>query len=70
VLRLKAERLSRGWSQAKLTMLTGIAGPDLSAIERGLRYAHPGWRRRLATAFKIPEAELFAEVPAEEVPTR
>jgi hypothetical protein len=42
-------------------MLTGIASPDISAIERGARYAHPGWRRRLAAAFKVPEAELFAE---------
>jgi transcriptional regulator with XRE-family HTH domain len=62
VLRLKSERLSRRWSQTKLSMLTGIASSDLSAVERGLRYAHPGWRRRLAIAFKLPEAVLFSQV--------
>jgi hypothetical protein len=46
-----------------VSMLTGIASPDISAIERGTRYAHPGWRRRLAAAFKVPETELFDEVP-------
>jgi transcriptional regulator with XRE-family HTH domain len=66
MLRLRAERLRRGWSITRVTMLTGISAPDLSVVERGLRPAHPGWRRRLATAFKLPEAELFAEVPAEE----
>jgi|RhiMetdeSRZDD1v2_1073273.scaffolds.fasta_scaffold5003110_2 transcriptional regulator with XRE-family HTH domain len=65
MLRLRAERLRRGWSQTHVTILTGIASPDVSAIERGVRYAPPGWRRRLAVAFKVPEAELFAEVPDE-----
>jgi transcriptional regulator with XRE-family HTH domain len=65
VLRLRAERVRRGWSLTRVTMQTGIASADLSALERGLRPAHPGWRRRLAKAFKLPEAELFAEVPKE-----
>jgi len=43
-------------------MLTGIASPDISAMERGTRYPHPGWRRRLAAAFKVAESELFDEI--------
>jgi transcriptional regulator with XRE-family HTH domain len=62
VLRVRLERITRGWSQTKVSMLTGIAASDISAIERGLRHAHAGWRRRLVQAFKVPEAELFAEV--------
>ncbi len=62
VLRLRNERLRRGWSQTKLSALTGIASPDLSAIERGVRPAWPGWRTRLVEVFGIPEAELFQPV--------
>jgi transcriptional regulator with XRE-family HTH domain len=40
--------------------LTGIAASDLSQIERGARPAFPGWRRRLAHAFGMPEEALFA----------
>jgi transcriptional regulator with XRE-family HTH domain len=59
--KLREERLKRGWSQTKVSMLTGIASPDISALERGTKYPHPGWRRRLAAAFKLSERELFPE---------
>lgn len=58
---LRAERLRRGWSLVRVSALTGIAPGDLSMLERGLRPPFPGWRRRLARAFKLPEAELFQE---------
>jgi transcriptional regulator with XRE-family HTH domain len=61
-LSLRAERLCRGWSQTRVTMLTGIAQGDLSAVERGLRHAHPGWRRRIADAFGLPESTLFQQL--------
>lgn len=67
MLRLKAERLARGWSQTRVSMLTGIASPDISAVERGLRHAHAGWRRRLSAAFKLPEDVLFSQVDTEQV---
>jgi hypothetical protein len=51
-------------------MLTGIAGPDISAIERGTRYPHPGWRRRIAAAFRLPESELFGDMSREELRER
>jgi transcriptional regulator with XRE-family HTH domain len=64
VLRLRGERRRRRWSLTHVSGLTGIAAADLSVVERGLRYPHPGWRRRLAAAFELPEEELFA--PADE----
>ncbi len=62
MLRLRQERLRRGWSQTKLSALTGIASPDISAIERGRRHVWPGWRSRLSAVFGIPEDELFSPV--------
>jgi transcriptional regulator with XRE-family HTH domain len=59
--KLRDERLRHGWSQTNVSMRTGIAQSDISALERGKRYAPPGWRRRLATAFKVPESELFPD---------
>ena len=67
MLQLKAERRRRGWSQTYVSGLTGISSPDLSAIERGLKPAYPGWRRRLARAFRMPEAELFTVAGEEDV---
>jgi transcriptional regulator with XRE-family HTH domain len=56
---LRLEREQRGWSLTRVTMLTGIGESDLSQVERGLRHCHPGWRRRLATAYGKTEADLF-----------
>jgi transcriptional regulator with XRE-family HTH domain len=53
--------LKRDWSQTRLSALTGIASPDISAIETGKRYVPPGWRRRLARAFGLSERELFPD---------
>ncbi len=59
MLQLRVERKRRGWSQTEVSIRTGIASPTISVIERGLVYAHPGWRRRLATAFGMPAEALF-----------
>jgi transcriptional regulator with XRE-family HTH domain len=62
MLQLRRERENRGWSLAAVCMRTGISPSDLSLIERGHRPAYPGWRKRIAEAFDLPEAELFQEV--------
>lgn len=62
---LRAERLARGWSLTKVAGLTQIAASDLSRIERGILPAFPGWRRRLARAYHLPEAELFRPIAGE-----
>jgi transcriptional regulator with XRE-family HTH domain len=58
-LRLRDERLRRGWSQLDVAVRTGLPPSTISVVERGLVHAHPGWRRRLARAFGLPEAALF-----------
>ena len=67
ILKLRSERERRGWSLTRVTALTGIATNDLSMLERGLRPAFPGWRRRLARAFRLPASVLFAPVHAQSV---
>jgi len=59
VLRLRKERERLGLSLTELTRRTGIAANDLSMLERGKRPAFPGWRRRIAEALDLPEADLF-----------
>lgn len=59
-LRLRRERVLRGWSQTDLTVWTRIPQSNLSLIERGLVPVHPEWRRRLAKVFTLPEDVLFA----------
>lgn len=59
MLRLREERLRRGWSLTKLTVVTGINSSSLSQIERGKLTAFPAWRRRLAAAYGLPEEALF-----------
>lgn len=66
MLRLRLERQRRGWSLTKLTSLTNIATSELSQIEREHIRAFPGWRRRIAEAFDLPEAYLFERVAEEE----
>jgi putative transcriptional regulator len=70
MLRLRVERLRRGWSQTHVTVLTGISGPAVSALELGRVHPHPGWRRRLAEAFGMDEATLFEEVSDQEPAAR
>lgn len=62
MLRLRKERQRRGWSLTQLTVRTGIDSAALSKIERGVWPCGPEWRRRIATAFGLSEADLFVEV--------
>jgi transcriptional regulator with XRE-family HTH domain len=59
--RLREERIKRGLSLTEVTMLTRIATTDLSLLERGLRPAWPGWRRRLCRVYGLPLHELFGD---------
>jgi transcriptional regulator with XRE-family HTH domain len=71
VLQLRRERERRHWSLTYITRRTGIAANDLSMLERGLRPAFPGWRKRIARAFDLPEDRLFrlADDPQDEAAT-
>lgn len=70
--RMRAERLRRGWSLARLCAATGGIDPGaLSRLERGVwRACGPSWRRRIAEALGLSEDELFQEVPANDVAKR
>jgi transcriptional regulator with XRE-family HTH domain len=57
--RMREIRTRRGWSLTRLTMATGIDPSHLSLIERGRVPAWPAWRKRIATALEVEEAELF-----------
>lgn len=59
--RLKEIRNERGLSQLRLSLLTGIAPSELSRIENNWIKPYPGWRKRLARALGVTEAELFPE---------
>jgi transcriptional regulator with XRE-family HTH domain len=55
---LRNARLSRGWTIAKLSSLTGIAASDLSNLENGHRPLYPRWRDRIARALRINPHDL------------
>jgi len=63
VTKLRSERVRRGWSLLEVARRTGITPGDVSMVERGLRPAFPGWRRRLARAFQMSEQALFGDLP-------
>ena len=55
---LRECRTARNLSQFKLALLTGIAPANISNIECGKQYAHPGWRKRLAKALDVSEKDV------------
>lgn len=62
MLRVRRERLRRGWSQTYVCRVTGIHPGNLSRVERGQVVAYPGWRKKLGDLYGVPGDELFREV--------
>jgi len=58
---LREIRRIKTLSQFDLAKLSNIAPSDISRIENGKLYAHPGWRKRLSDALKVKEQEIFPE---------
>lgn len=56
---LREVRKTRGISQLKLALMTGIAPTEISRIENNLLVPYPGWRKRLARALGESEDKLF-----------
>jgi transcriptional regulator with XRE-family HTH domain len=52
-MKVKSERIKRGWTQEKLAALTDIAATDLCAVENGHRPFYPRWRNRVAQVMGI-----------------
>ena len=63
MLRLKAERIRRGWTQTILAAkATRLSASDVSRIENGRTQPYPGQLRRLARALKVPPDDLLTKV--------
>ena len=62
MVRLKVERLKRGWSQQDLAFHARMASADISRLERGWARPYPNQARRLADILGISEEELLQEV--------
>jgi len=63
MLRLKQERLKKGWTLLDVAYRTQIGPSVISEVERGRRQAYPVWEHRLVALFGIPAQDLFQEVP-------
>lgn len=69
MLRLRCERLQRGWSQTELAARARMHTQQVSAIENGMMKPYPSQLARLARALDVPEdeaASLLEEVQAGE----
>ena len=62
MLRMKAERLRRGWSQLDVAFRARIQPSELSRLERGLATPYPGQAERLAQLFELSPQELVQSV--------
>ena len=63
MLRLKAERLRRGWTQTDLGYHARITPAEISRIETGRLRPYPGQAERLSRVLELAPTELLAEVP-------
>ena len=62
MLRIKAERLRRGWSQQDLAHRARMAASDISRIENGRLSPYPGQVKRLARTLKLDASDLLKSV--------
>ncbi len=66
LLRIKAERLNRGWTQTELAYFARMSSAEVSRIETGRMVPHRGHALRLARVLDLQPSELLEEVePAE-----
>jgi len=62
MLRIKAERLRRGWTQTDVAYKARSSAAEVSRIETGRFHPYPGQIKRLVRVFGIGADELFADV--------
>ena len=67
MVRLRLERLKRGWSLQTLGFHTGIQGAEISKMERGILVPYPTQRERLARVMGLRVDELLEEVASQDV---
>jgi transcriptional regulator with XRE-family HTH domain len=61
MLRIKAERLARKWSQTQLAARACLSTSDISRIETGRFRPYPQQTVRIARALKMSPDELLLE---------
>jgi transcriptional regulator with XRE-family HTH domain len=62
MVRLKAERLNRGWTQQQLGFYASVSAADISKMERGWMKPYPRPAARLAFVLGLKPEELLEEV--------
>jgi ribosome-binding protein aMBF1 (putative translation factor) len=62
MIRLKVERLRKGWSQQDLAYHARMAVSDVCRIERGWMRPYPGHAARLAAALGLTPDQLVERV--------
>jgi len=70
VLRIKYERLRRGWNQIALAYNAAMSVGDISRIESGRLRPYPSQVEKLATLLGVHSDELLQEVKGEHVAMR
>jgi transcriptional regulator with XRE-family HTH domain len=68
---LTSVRKEKGISQNRLSYIAQVPQSQISSIENGKTYAHPGYRRRIAEALDWDDDvnKLFQEVQEDEQAT-
>ena len=66
ILKVKAERLKRNWSQTELAFFARMSSSDVSRIETGRMIPYSTHAQRLAKALGIRPDELLEEVELEQ----
>ena len=64
VLRLREERLRRGWSQTELAFYAHLSASDISKMETGRFLPFPAQAARLAEVLGMAAEALLEEVEA------
>lgn len=62
MIRLRSERLKRGWSMVELARRAKISESTLSRLENRKLFPYPGWKKRLSIVLHVKQEELFLEV--------
>ena len=65
MLRIKWERLEKGWNQLEPAYRSRISVPDYGRIENGRMKPYPSQLKKLAAVFGLSAEELLEDVPAE-----
>ena len=62
MLRVKAERLNRGWTQTELAYFARMSSADVSRIVSGRMIPYPAHAQRLARVLDLAPSDMLEEV--------